>query len=175
MYDESFPFRPWVRSTCRKAMLWGIGLIALFGGVAWAWRSPDEGVFGWAFAVLSGYGLLFWATLLKIWWTAGRPAVVIEETGIAYQPLHTFGPKRVPFRKILACGPRPGTDSLRVVVEGLRRDRELFLNLAVVQGQHSFKEKLEARLQAEGLERSDEGWERPEEAPSAATSPWRSP
>ena len=142
-------------------MVWGMGVLAVLGGVAWWLRSPDEGMFGWAFAVLAGYGLLFWATLLKIWWTAGRPAVVLEDGAVAYQPLHTFRPKRIPISRILACGPRPGTESLRLVVEGLRRDRELFLNLAVVQGQHDFRDALEERLEQEGLERFEDGWARP--------------
>lgn len=161
MSSESFPFRPWVRSTCRKAMIWGIGVLAVFGGVAFALRDPDEGFIGWAFAVLSAYGLLFWATLLKIWWTAGSPAMVVDEQGLAWQPLHTFRPKRIPWSKILAAGPRPGTDSLRVVIEGLRRDKELFLNLAVVQGQHRFRERLDEQLEREGLTRAGEGWRRP--------------
>ena len=161
MEEERFAFRPWVRSTCRRAMVWG--LVALLGlvGVAWMFRSPDDGAFGWAFGVLAGYGLLFWASLLKIWWTAGNPAVVVGKEALAYQPLHTFRPKQIPFKRILAMGPRPGTESLRFVIEGLRRDRELFLNLAVVRGHHRLLETLEERLQEDGMVRSAEGWERP--------------
>lgn len=143
-------------------MIWGVGVLVVLGGVAWLFRSPDEGVVGWAFAVLSAYALLFWVTLLKIWWTAGKPAVVVGEEHFAYQPLHTFRPRRIPFARILACGPRPGTDSLRLVIEGLRRDREFFLNLAVVQGQHRFKDELEERLALEGLVRTGDGWSRPD-------------
>ncbi len=67
MTDEgssTFPFRPWVRSTCRRAMIWGVGVLAVVGAVAWVFRSPDEGAFGWAFGVLAAYGLLFWVSLL---------------------------------------------------------------------------------------------------------------
>lgn len=147
-------------------MLWGFGALLMLGGVAWTFRSPDDGAFGWAFGVLAGYGLLFWASLLKIWWTAGKPAVLVGREALAYQPLHTFRPKRIAFDKILAMGPRPGTESLRIVIEGLRRDRELFLNLAVVQGHHLLLETLEERLQEDGMVRSEEGWVR-EPAPSA--------
>jgi hypothetical protein len=143
-------------------MLWGLAALVMLGGVSWMLRSPDDGAFGWAFAVLAGYGLLFWASLLKIWWTAGKPAVVVGKEALAYQPLHTFRPKTVAFDRILAMGPRPGTESLRIVIEGLRRDRELFLNLAVVQGQHLLLETLEERLQEDGMVRSGEGWERPD-------------
>ena len=145
-------------------MLWGVGVLAVLGGVAWWLRSPDEGVFGWAFTVLAGYGSLFWATLLKIWWTAGRPAVEIGADYVAYQPLHTFRPRRIALARVLACAPRPGTESLRFVVEGLRRDRELFLNLAVVRRKHELMEALAERLEAAGLQAmaaGEAGWERP--------------
>ncbi len=162
MTDEEstsgFPFRPWVRSTCRRAMIWGVGVLAVVGAVAWVFRSPDEGAFGWAFGVLAGYGLLFWVSLLEIWWTAGGPAVEISDHDVAYQPLHGFAPRRVPFHRILACGPKEGTESLRLVVEGLRRDRELFLNLAVVRNKHRLLDELGERLAAAGLQRDGEGW-----------------
>ena len=145
-------------------MIWGIGVLAVVGAVAFVFRSPDEGTFGWAFGVLAAYGLLFWVSLLKIWWTAGGLAVEISELDIAYQPLHGFTPRRIPFDRILACGPREGTESLRVVVEGLRRDRELFLNLAVVQSKHRFLDELALRLQAAGLHRDGDHWRRPGEA-----------
>ena len=162
---ERFPFRPWVRSTCRTAMIWGGGILAVVGTVAWLFRSPDEGAFGWAFMVLSAYALLFLLTLLKIWWTAAGAAVEIDSRGIAYQPLHTFSPRRIPYERILFCAPREGTESLCIVVEGLRRDKEFFLNLAVVVQKHRLLEALGERLRASGLEPIDEtgsGWSRPE-------------
>ena len=149
---ESFAFRAWVRSTCRNAMVWGVGVLAVIGGVAWVFRSPDEGAFGRAFAVLSAYGLLFWVTLFKIWWTAGRPAVVLDDSTIGYQGLHAFRPRRIRFDRILACGMRAGTESLRFVIEGRRRDREFFLNLAVVEKRHRLLDSLGSRLEASGLE-----------------------
>ena len=167
-------FRPWVRSTCRKAMIGGLGVLTLLVGVAWLLRSPDEGAFGRAFAVQAAYGVLFWATLLKIWWTAGGVAVEIDASCMAYQPLHTFSLRYIPIEKILACGPRPGTESLRFVVEGLRRDKEFFLNLAVVQHQHRFLDVLGESLTAAGLERvaSEQlAWKRPDwEEDGAPTS-----
>lgn len=161
----TFGFRPWVRSTCRTAMIWGVGVLVLFGGVAWYMRAPDDGFFGRAFAVLAGYTLLFQVSLLKIWWTAGEPAMLLDDATLGYQPLHTFRPKRIPFSRVLATSPRLGTQSLRVIVEGKRRDRELFLNLAVVQGRHQLTDELGLRLQRSGLEPvGDDGlsWKRPD-------------
>ena len=97
-----YPFRPWVRSTCRRAMIWGVGVVALLGLVAWLFRTPGSAPLGRAFGVLAGYGLLFWLTLLKVWWTAGLPAVEVDGEAIAYQPLHTFRLRRVPWDRILA-------------------------------------------------------------------------
>ncbi len=148
----TFGFRPWVRSTCRTAMIWGVGVLFLFGGVAWYMRAPDDGFFGRAFAVLAAYTLLFQVSLMKIWWTAGAPAMLLDDATLGYQPLHTFRPKRIPFSRVLATSPRLGTQSLRVIVEGKRRDRELFLNLAVVQGRHHLTDELGRRLQRIGLE-----------------------
>jgi hypothetical protein len=54
---------------------------------------------------------------------------------------------------------------LRVGVEKGGKARELFLNLAVVKGQHRFLDLLEERLGAAGLERipgRDHAWTRPE-------------
>jgi hypothetical protein len=90
--------------------------------------------------------------------------VRIDEDAFAYQPLHTFRPKRVPFASVLACNPRPGTEALRFVVEKGGTARELFLNLAVVKGQHRFLDLLGERLEAAGLERvpgKDKAWQRP--------------
>ena len=61
-------------------MLWGVGVVAIVGGVAWFFKTPGSAPLGRAFGVLLFYGVLFWLTLLKIWWTAGKAAVVVEET-----------------------------------------------------------------------------------------------
>lgn len=166
---EVFPFRPWVRSTSRRAMVWGVGVVLAMGAVAWWLEGGETQAWGRAFGVLLAYSLLFWATLLKIWWTAGRPAVSVDDEAVYYQPLHTFRPSRVPFERILAVNPRPGTEALRVVVERSGVARELFLNLAVVKGQHRFLELLGEKLEAAGLERvpdRERAWRRPE---------WREP
>ena len=158
----AFPFRPWVRSTCRNAMFWGMGVIMLLGGVAWWLRDPSEGFFGKAFTVLLGYTVLFWASLLKIWWTAGKPAIVIDAESLAYQPLQYFTPKRLRFVGVIECGPRPGTESFRFVVEeDSGRVREFFLNLAVVTEKHRLLDLLAARFEAVGLERAGDHWSRP--------------
>lgn len=132
-------------------MVWGVGVVALLGGVVWLLEGGGRAALGRAFGVLLFYSLLFWATLLKIWWTAGQPAVVLDAEGFAYQPLHTFHPKRIPFARVLACAPRPGTEALRFVVEKGGGGRELYLNLAVVKGRHRFLELLGERLEDAGL------------------------
>ena len=151
---ERFPFRPWVRGTSGRAMLWGVGVVLAIGGLAWWFEEGERGAWGRAFGVLLAYSLLFWGTLLKIWWTAGRPAVEIDAQGLAYQPLHTFRPRRIPFSRVLSCGPRPGTEALRLVVQKEAQGdtaREFFLNLAVVKGQHRFMDRLGEALEAAGL------------------------
>jgi hypothetical protein len=157
---DSFGFRPWVRSTCRKAMTWGMGVLALLAGVAWLLRDPSEGVFGKAFAVLLGYAVLFWASLLKIWWTAGKSAIEIDREALAYRPLQYFAPRRLHFARVLECGPRPGTESYRFVVEENGNEREIFLNLAVVRDKHRLLEVLGERLGAAGLQSRGDGWAR---------------
>lgn len=160
----TFPFRPWVRNTSRRALLWGIGVVAVIGGAVLFLGSGDREAWGRAFGVLLAYSLLFWGSLIKIWWTAGRPAVALDEEALWYQPLHTFRPRRVPFDRVLACNPRPGTEALRFVVEKNGVARELFLNLAVVKGQHRFLDLLGERLEATGLERvpgRQNAWRRP--------------
>ncbi len=163
-----YPFRPWVRSTCRRAMVWGVGVVALLGGVAWLLRTPGSAPLGRAFGVLAGYGLLFWLTLLKVWWTAGRPAVSVDGEGVAYQPLHTFRPRRIPYGTILASGPRAGTQSLQLVVrKPSGRARPLFLNLGVIRGRHRLLAELDRHLAAAGLApdpRSPHTWRHPEAA-----------
>ncbi|HEX3553027.1 MAG TPA: hypothetical protein VIA62_07345 [Thermoanaerobaculia bacterium] len=151
MPSVSFPFRPWVRSTSRRALLWGVAVVIVIGAFFFFLRSGDRESWGRAFGVLLAYSLLFWVTLIKIWWTAGRPAVLLDEDSFSYQPLHTFRPRRVPFARVLACNPRPGTEALRFVVEKNDVARELFLNLAVVKGQHRFLDLLGERLVAAGL------------------------
>jgi hypothetical protein len=160
----SFPFRPWVRGTSKRAMIWGVGAVLAIGVVVWVLRAGEREAWGRAFGVLLAYSLLFWVSLFKIWWTAGLPAVALDDESFSYQPLHTFKPRRVPFDRVLACNPRPGTEALRFVVEKNGTAREFFLNLAVVKGQHQFLDLLGERLEAAGLERlpgRDSAWLRP--------------
>ncbi|HEV8582679.1 MAG TPA: hypothetical protein VGX68_26730 [Thermoanaerobaculia bacterium] len=164
MPAATFPFRPWVRSTSRRALLWGIAVVVAIGGIVLALGSGERAAWGRAFGVLLAYSLLFWVSLIKIWWTAGRPAVSLDDEAISYQPLHTFRPRRVAFARVLACNPRAGTEALRFVVERNGVARELFLNLAVVKGQHRFLDLLGERLEAAGLERipgRQNAWRRP--------------
>lgn len=147
-------------------MTWGVGVLALFGGVAWLLRDPSSGPLGRAFGVLALYGVLFMATLVKIWYTAGGPAVTIGPERLAYQPLHTFGTRSIPFDSILAVKPRGETQSLGITFEYRPgRAREFFLNLAVVENRHSLLRELGARLEGRGL-RPVEGavstWSRPD-------------
>lgn len=152
MRRREYAFRPWVRSTCRRAMLWGIGVVVLFGLVEWSLGEPGSSPMSRAFGVLVFYGALFLASLYKIWWTAGRPAVVVDEAGLVYQPLHLFRPKRLAWSSILAAAPKEGTRSYRLVFEARPgRAREFFLNLAVVSGSHDLVAAIGRRLLAEGL------------------------
>lgn len=148
-----FPFRPWVRRTSRRAMVWGIGIVAVLGLVTWWLRAPGSAPAGRAFGVLVFYGVLFWLTLFKIWWTGGKPAVVVEEDWLGYQPLHTFALKKIPYDKTFFCGPRETTESLRLIHERKpNRAHEFFLNVAVIDGRHEFLDVLGERLEAAGLE-----------------------
>ena len=164
MARETFPFRPWVRRTSLRAMIWGVGAVLALGAFVWFFSEGEREAWGRAFGVLAAYGLLFLLTLAKIWWTAGKPAVALDDDALLYQPLHTFRPRRVPFARVLSCAPRPATEALRFVVERRGSARELFLNLAIVRGQHRFLALLGERLEAAGLvpvpgrERS---WHRP--------------
>jgi hypothetical protein len=162
---ESFPFRPWVRSTSGRALVWGVAVVVVMGGLVLVFKGGERESWARAFGVLLAYSLLFWTSLIKIWWTAGRPAVLLDDDAFAFQPLHTFKPTRIPFAQVLACNPRPGTEALRFVLEKKGVARELFLNLAVVKGQHRFLDLLGERLIASGLEKLPEGehvWKRPE-------------
>lgn len=147
-----FPFRPWVRGTCRRAMIWGVGVVAIFGVAAWVLRTPGSAPLGRAFGALLFYGLLFLLTLAKIWWTAGGPAVLLGSGSLGYQPLHTFRPRRIALPGILSCAPKQGTHSLRVVHRQGDRARELFLNLGVIKGRNELLDMLGERLQDEGLQ-----------------------
>ena len=147
-------------------MIWGIGVVVLLGLVAWVFRTPGAAPLSRAFGSLVFYGSLFWLTLLKIWWTATNvPAVRLDESGLAYQPLHTFWPRRLAWTSVVAFAPRKGTSSVRFVF--LRRSgsaREFFLNLAVVERGGEFLDALEGFLAAAGLEPdpdSKRGWRRP--------------
>jgi hypothetical protein len=145
-------------------MIWGVGVVAAIGLAVFILRAGEREAWGRAFGVLLAYSFLFWATLFKIWWTGGRAAVALDGDALSYQPLHTFKPRRVPFARVLACNPRPGTEALRFVVEKNGTAREFFLNLAVVKGQHHFLDLLGERLEDAGLARepgSDNAWKRP--------------
>jgi hypothetical protein len=164
-----FPFRPWVRRACRRALGWGLSGVALLGGIAWVLRTPGVEPVARAFGVLAAYGLLFLATLAKIWWTAGEDAVVLADDALRYRPLHGFRPRSLELGSVLGCAPRAGTQALRFVYRGRRQEeREFYLNLAVIEGRHEFLERLGERLVALGLtrlpDRSDAwarpGWER---------------
>jgi hypothetical protein len=162
---RAFAFRPWVRNACAKAMSWGVGVVLAIGLIAWLSRVPGSSPISRAFGALLGYSLLFWVSLAKIWWTAGRPAVVIGESFLGYQPLVTFRLRRVPFERWLECERRPDTASLRVVHVGSRsRARQLFVNLGVIQGRSELLELLGRRLAAHGLEPvagKPHAWKRP--------------
>ncbi len=162
---ERFAFRPWVRRTCRRALTWGLGVVALVGAIAWLLREPGVEPVSRAFGVLAAYGLLFLATLAKIGWTAGADAVVLEEEALLYRPLHGFGTRRLEWVSVLGCAPREGTQALRLVHRGRREEeREFYLNLALVEDRHRFLERLGERLRASGLAprpgRAD-AWARP--------------
>lgn len=162
--EVHFGFRPWVRRTTGRAIVWGLGAVALLGVVTWLVRTPQSVPLSRAFGTLSIYGLLFLATLAKIWWTAGGAAVTLDDDALGYQPLHTFRPKRVPFEGIVACSPKAGTHAFRVVHRRGDRARELFLNLGVVEGRSRFLAELGLRLAADGLEPDGErlhSWRRP--------------
>src|SRR3954453_24001976 len=81
----TFPFRPWVRSTSRRALLWGVIVVIVVGACVFLLSSGDRESWGRAFGVLLAYSLLFWVTLIKIWWTAGKPAVLLDGTGLQIQ------------------------------------------------------------------------------------------
>ena len=172
---EAFPFRPWVRGTSRRALLWGIAVVLVIGGIVLAFKGGERESWSRAFGILLAYSLLFWITLIKIWWTAGNPAVLLDDESFAFQPLHTFRPTRIPFAQVLACNPRPGTEALRFVIAKKGTARELFLNLAVVKGQHRFLDLLGEKLEANGLEKiegKENAWKRPEwEDPGMGAGP----
>lgn len=164
---SSFPFRTWVRSTCRKAVFWGIGALAILGGVTWLLRAPGSNPLGRAFGVLALYALLFLATLVKIWWTAAKmPAVTLDREALAYQPLYTFRPRSIALAEIVSCAMRAGTQSLRFVRrEPSGRLREFFLNLAVIERRNEFLFLLGQRLEELGLEpaeRPTRRWVKPD-------------
>lgn len=148
----AFPFKAWVRRTCRRALVWGLAVMGTLALVVWWMRGPQGWNWDRGFGALLGYSALFWISLAKIWWTAGRPAALVGSDALYYQPLHTFRPRRVPYEQVLACGPKAETQSLRVVVERRGSARELFLNLGVIEGRHRFIAELGRRLEAEGLE-----------------------
>ncbi len=151
--NATYPFRPWVRSTCRKALFWGLGVVAILGGITYVLKQPGSVPAARAFGVLLLYGSLFWVTLAKVWWTAGSDALTLDDEYLAYQPLHTFWPRRIELDGVLACGPRPDTQALRLVHLGKKgEEREFFLNLGVIGGRNEFLHALGQALEARGLE-----------------------
>ena len=148
----------------RRTMLWGAMATVAFAAVAWLLRDPRQEIYGRAFGVLGGYLALFLGALAKIWWTAGGDAAWLERGALHFQPLHVFRPRQVELARVLACGPRPGTQSLRLVVDTSRGERELFLNLGLLDGRTRFLEQLGAALVEQGLEPVPgrrESWRRP--------------
>jgi len=102
--------------------------------------------------------------LIKIWMTAGRPAVTVDDESLAYQPLHLFRPKRIHWRSVLAGSPKTGTRSYRLAFEKRPGTaKEFFLNLAVVSGSHDLLEEIGKHLETAGLERVEgerDSWRR---------------
>ena len=162
----NYPFHPWVRSTCRKALVWGLGVVAILGGITWVLKQPGSAPAARAFGVLMLYGALFWVSLAKVWWTAGGTAVMLEDDSVAYRPLHTFAPRRIALDGVLACGPRPGTQALRLVHLGKKgEEREFYLNLALIKGRHDFLAALGRALAMRGLRPVagvSDSWRRPD-------------
>lgn len=160
-----FFFRKWVTSTCRTALFWGLGIFVLLALLTLYFRQPGSGApLGRAFGVLVFYGGLFLVTLTKIWWTAARkPAVILEDGLLGYQPLHTFRVRSIPLDQVRSCAMRPGTQSLRFVYElPSGREREFFLNLAVIDRRNELLYLLGQKLESLGLEPEPEaeaGWQ----------------
>jgi len=145
-----FAFRPWVRRSCRRAFLGGFAIIAALAAASALVADPADFTWRRAMQVLAGYVALFLATLAKIWWTAGKPAAVVEKDALFWQPLHRFRPLRAGFADLVAVGPRPGTESLRLVLEPGQRER--FLNLGLIDRRNEFLELIGERLRRAGLE-----------------------
>ncbi len=157
----SFQFRSWVRRSCRKAGWWTAVTVALLGAVV-VWQGGLSGApLARALGVLAAYGVLFLASLIKIWWTAGGPSAGWNEEGLWFQALHKFRPTRVFWESILAGGKKQGTNSYRLVEQRRGEARERFLNLAVIQSHHRFVDGLESRFADLGFEPSAVGWARP--------------
>ncbi len=159
-----FPFRPWVRTTCRRAFVGGMGAIAALAALAWLAADPTSLALGRALQILAGYALLFCATLAKIWWTARSPAVLLDRDTLAYQPLHRFARRRIALQDVVWCGIKPGTESLRLVVRAGDRLRELYLNLGLVKGRNELLDDLGEVLVRRGLapdSRLPSTWSRP--------------
>lgn len=156
-----FDFRPWVRSTCRRAALWTAVLIVLLM-VAVIWQGGLSGApLARALGVLAAYGAVFLLTLAKIWWTAGRPAAGWDQDGLWFQALHRFRPTRIDWDRVLAAGAKPDSRAYRLAVRRGGDARERFLNLAVIRSHHEFVDGLERNLALHGLEAKEHGWARP--------------
>ena len=156
----AFSFRPWVRRSCRRAGLWATGTVLLLV-VAVVWQGGLSGApLARALGVLAGYGLLFLASLAKIWWTAGGPSAGWDKDGVWFQALHKWRPTRLAWESILAGRKRSETSSYRLVEQRRGEARERFLNLAVIQNHHQFVQGLETELSKLGFEHSAHGWAR---------------
>ena len=115
-----------------------------------------------ALGVLTLYAALFMASLIKIWWTAGRSAAGWDQHGLWFQALHRFRPTRIAWESILAGGTKPDTRAYRLVVIKGDGARERFLNLAVIRNHHDFVAGLEQAFLERGFVAGRRGLSRPE-------------
>ncbi len=129
-----------------------MGLLAVLAVAIWWLRAPQGWAWDRAFTSLLGYSTLIWVSLVKIWWTAGKPSARVDCEAIYYQPLHLFKPKRVAYSQILAVSPKVQTHSLRLLEERNGVAREHSINLGVVQGRRRFLKILGKKLVEEGLQ-----------------------
>lgn len=160
--EAAFAFRPWVRRACRRAGVWTAVAVLLLMAVI-GWQGGVSGApLARALGVLALYGALFMASLLKIWWTAGRAAAGWDQEGLWFQALHRFWPTRIAWDSILAGGTKTDTSAYRLVVTNGDSARERFLNLAVIRNHHDFVEGLERVLVERGFVAGSRGLSRPD-------------
>lgn len=156
-------------------MLWGVGVVSALGLVTWWLHEPGSAPLGRAFGVLALYGGLFWLSLLKVWWTAGRSAVILSDDRLSYRPLHSFGLRSIELAGVQLCAPRKSTESLRLIHQWRPGEgREFFLNLAIIDGRHEFLDELGRCLERKGLvpvAGESYTWRRPGRSPEESPSP----